>query len=76
LREVEFQLAIQLLPRAGSIFFGVAASLTTQMNGTPRVATMELPETQDDSGVLLALRRQAESAFSKLAIDISRRTAS
>jgi serine/threonine protein kinase len=74
-RTIEFQLLVQLMIRSGNFFFEGTASLRSQVGGTERVANMELPEVQDDSGVELTLKRQAASALTKLAVDIARRAA-
>jgi len=74
-RLFELHLALHLLDQPGGYRFRMSARLSSMMSGANREATTELPELTDVVGVELALARQAESVFGKLAVAVTRPSA-
>lgn len=71
-RSSKLELVLRLLVRPSRHCFGISVKLVTSAGGASREVVLELPDVDDDANVETVLRSYADSAFSKLAVEITR----
>lgn len=68
---VELKLELTLLTQHGCHYFGLKIVLSTHLDGKDLMATIDLPEVQDETGIADRIFRHVTDAFPQLAAQIS-----